>query len=87
VMSSDHGTARTVKRMPTRKVPLKPFPIRPKQTPLKKSVIAPSQTRSLNPKIDIQNGPGFKLKNRNICPELSDKDIEIEMKKKPNGRH
>ena len=87
VMSSDHGTARTVKRMPTRKVPLKPFPIRPKQTPLKKSVIAPGQTRSLNPKIDIQNGPGFKLKNRNICPELSDKDIEIEMKKKPNGRH
>ena len=86
-MPTRSGPARTLKRKPAPKVPVKPFPIRPAQTPVNKTKISPSQTSGLNPKIDIQNGPDFKLKDRYVMPELSDKDIEIEMRKKPNGRH
>ena len=86
-MPTRGGLAGTFKRKPAPKVPVKPFPIRPEQTPVNKTKISPSQTSGLNPKIDIQNGPDFKLKDRYVMPELSDKDIEIEMKKKPNGRH
>lgn len=54
---------------------------------MNKTKILPSQTSGINPKIDIQNGPDFKLKDRYVMPELSDKEIEIEMKKKPNGKY
>jgi hypothetical protein len=85
-MPTRSGSARTLKRKPALKMPVKPFPIRSEKASVNKTKIPPSQTSGINPKIDIQNGPDFKLKDRYVMPELSDKDIEIEMKKKPNGR-
>ena len=45
-----------------------------------------SKVAAKDPKVDVTKGPNFKLDSINVFPEISKKDIEIEMRKRPNGR-
>ena len=63
-------------------VPVKPFPIRP-ELKAKQPASPPSKS---NPKVDPLKGFNAQLDNRNITPLLSKRDIEIEMRKTPDGR-
>ena len=45
-----------------------------------------SKVAAKDPKVDVTKGPNFKLNSINVFPEISKKDIEIEMRKRPNGR-
>jgi len=45
-----------------------------------------SKVATKDPKVDVTKGPNFKLNSINVFPEISKKDIEIEMRKRPNGR-
>jgi len=77
------GLARAIIRRPSPpKVPVKPFPTRPELNPVKKPAL-PVKTNS---KVDLLKGNNAKLDATNVFPEFNDKDIEIEMRKRPNGR-
>jgi hypothetical protein len=53
----------------------KPLPARPQSA--KKQMVAASQTKGLNPKIDIQNGSDFKLDNFNPMSPMTDVNRKI----------
>ena len=79
--------ARTINRRPTPNiVPVRPFPIRPELKTAKNSMSAKSQTTGTKPKVDPLKGYIAKLDNRNVFPLISKKDMEIEIRKRPNGR-
>ena len=83
VMPTRSRPARTINKRPTPHiVPVKPFPTRP-ELKAKQPASPPSKS---NPKVDPLKGFNTQLDNRNITPLLSKRDIEIEMRKRPNGR-
>ena len=45
-----------------------------------------SKVAAKDPKVDVTKGSNFKLDSMNVFPEISKKDIEIEIRKRPNGR-
>lgn len=74
------GPARRTFRRPP-KLPVKPL-VSPKPSlasPRIKSV-SQSQLSGTNPKIDMLKGSNAQLDNRNVFPNLSDTEIEAEMK-------
>ena len=74
--------AKSHNRNPPPIVPLRPFPIRP-ELKAKQPASPPSKS---NPKVDPLKGFNAQFDNRNITPLLSKRDIEIEMRNRPNGR-
>ena len=74
--------AKSHNRKPPSIVPVKPFPIRP-ELKAKQPASPPSKS---NPKVDPLKGFNAQLDNRNITPLLSKRDIEIEMRIRPNAR-
>lgn len=44
------------------------------------------QVTKQDSKIDVMKGPNFKLDSMNVFPQLTDRDIEIEMRKRPDVR-
>ena len=79
---------------PARSAIRKPFVLvrKPTLTPKPKPTVSALQKKPIckvtkqDSKIDPFKGHNARLDQYNVFPELSDKDIEIEMKKKPNGR-
>lgn len=60
----------------------KPFPrtkplAKPLPKPVRNSKVHASQTRGLNPRIDVTKGPGFKLDNTNIIAPVTDLDKKL----------
>ena len=87
VLPTRSRPARTINKRPTPHiVPVKPFPTRPELKSVKNSMSSKSQTTGTNPKVDPLKGYIAKLDNRNVFPLISKKDIEIEIRKRPNGR-
>ena len=82
VMQAKTRQAKSHNRKSPSIVPVEPFPIRP-ELKAKQPASPPSKS---NPKVDPLKGYIAKLDNRNITPLLSKKDIEIEMRNRPNGR-
>ncbi len=82
VMPAKTRQAKSHNRNPPSIVPVKPFPIRP-ELKAKQPASPPSKS---NPKVDPLKGFNAQLDNRNITPLLSKRDIEIEMRNRPNGR-
>ena len=68
---------------PRRPVPSPKIVVRPapKIAPVinRQSMASTNQTTGLNPKIDLTKGYNFQLNNRNIRPELTDREIEMAM--------
>ena len=75
--------ARKVIRPPM--VPVKPFP-RPKPLYPQKTKVSPAQRMATIPKIDPLMGFNARLDNQNVFPEVTDKEVEIEMKGRPKFR-
>ncbi len=82
VMPAKTRQAKSHNRNPPSIVPVKPFPIRP-ELKAKQPASPPSKS---NPKVDPLKGFNAQLDNRNITPLLSKRDIEIEMRNRPDGR-
>ncbi len=82
VMPAKTRQAKSHNRKPPSMVPIKPFLIRP-ELKAKQPASPPSKS---NPKVDPLKGFNAQLDNRNITPLLSKRDIEIEMRNRPNGR-
>ena len=55
----------------------KPLAPLPKPKPVRNSKVHASQTRGLNPRIDVTKGPGFKLDNTNIIAPVTDLDKKL----------
>ena len=80
------GPARSALRIPS-------LPVRkPTLTPKPKPVVSSLQKQPIrqvtkqDSKIDVMKGPNFKLDSMNVFPQLTDRDIEIEMRKRPDVR-
>ena len=82
VMPAKTRQAKSHNRNPPSIVPVRPFPIRP-ELKAKQPASPPSKS---NPKVDPLKGFNAQLDNRNITPLPSKRDIEIEMRKTPDGR-
>ena len=82
VMPAKTRQAKSHNRKPPSMVPIKPFLIRP-ELKAKQPASPPSKS---NPKVDPLKGFNAQLDNRNITPLLSKRDIDIEMRNRPNGR-
>ena len=80
------GPARSALRKPN--VPVRKPTLIPKPKPVV-SALQKQPIRKMtkhDSKIDVTKGPNFKLDSMNVFPQLTDKDIENEMRKRPNGR-
>ena len=80
------GPARAAIRkqfVPLRKPTVTPKP-KPTVSALQKKPI-PIETKQ-DSKIDVTKGSNFKLDAMNVFPQLTDRDIENEMRNRPNGR-
>ena len=80
------GPARAMIRrpsLPVRKPTLIPKPKLTVSAPQKQPI---RQVTKHDSKIDVTKGPNFKLDSMNVFPQLTDRDIENEMRKRPNGR-
>jgi hypothetical protein len=80
------GPARAMIRkqfVPVRKPTLTPKP-KPTVSALQKKPIR--KVTKQDSKIDVTKGPNFKLDAMNVFPQLTDRDIENEMRNRPNGR-
>ena len=64
---------------PRRPAPSPKIVVRPAPVINRQSMASTNQTTGLNPKIDLTKGYNFQLNNRNIRPELTDREIEMAM--------
>ena len=81
------GSARVMMRrssVPVRKPTLTPTLLKPAVSAPQKQPIR--KVTKQDSKIDVTKGPNFKLDSMNVFPQLTDRDIENEMRKRPNGR-
>jgi hypothetical protein len=69
--------------LPVRKPTLIPKPKPTVSAPQKQPI---RQVIKHDSKIDVTKGPNFKLDSMNVFPQLTDRDIENEIRKRPNGR-